>query len=138
MLALSGVILVCSCTFALHRERRENNAGEERRERYDREEYKGRNAGEHNKERPKEDAKHYRHYYRDGKWWYRNEAGNWVLSGLVAGAVVDGLPPDTTSVTVQGQGYYYDGTNYYSQLPDGTYVVSEPPQQLLDGAEVVK
>ena len=55
--------------------------------------------------------------YHDGGWW----VGGALVGGLALGAIIASLPPRVTYVN----GYYYDGTYYYQQTPDG-YVVVEP------------
>jgi len=132
------------------RERREGfrgETGERRTEEHDtvnnerersEEGYKRNNPDTNGEGRAIEDARHYRHYFREGQWYYRDVEGNWILSELAAGAIVDDLPPQTSDVTVEGQDYYFDGSNYYTKLPDGSYVVAEPPQNLPDNAEIVR
>ena len=60
------------------------------------------------------------HYY-GGHWWL----GDAVVAGLVAGAIITGLPPRCNTVYVGGAPYYYDGTYYYQSGPAG-YVVVQP------------
>ena len=40
---------------------------------------------------------------------------------------MESLPPRHTVVVVEDTTYYYDDTVYYRQLPDGVYVVVQPP-----------
>ena len=65
---------------------------------------------------------HERYRYHDGGYWL----GGALAAGLVAGAIIESLPPRVTYVN----GYYYDGTYYYQQTPNG-YVVVASPQPLV-------
>ena len=71
-----------------------------------------------------------RHYYRDGKWYRHGSNGNDVaVADLVIGAIAESLPPQHTTVIVQGAPYYYDNHHYYQQRSDGGYVVVQPPRR---------
>jgi hypothetical protein len=69
-----------------------------------------------------------RYYYRDGGWYKSGWFGFGILvSALAIGALIDSLPPQHTTVVVQGTPYYYGDNYYYRQAPNGGYVVVPPP-----------
>lgn len=69
-----------------------------------------------------------RYYYRDGGWYKPGWFGFGVLvSALAIGALIDALPPQHTTVVVQGTPYYYGDNHYYRQASNGGYVVVAPP-----------
>jgi hypothetical protein len=69
-----------------------------------------------------------RHYYRDGRWYRRGWFGfDVVVSALAIGALIESLPPQHTTVVVQGTPYYYGDNHYYRQATNGGYVVVSPP-----------
>ena len=69
-----------------------------------------------------------RYYYRDGGWYKPGWFGFGILvSALAIGALIDSLPPQHTTVVVQGTPYYYSDNYYYRQAPNGGYVVVAPP-----------
>jgi hypothetical protein len=69
-----------------------------------------------------------RHYYRDGRWYKHDSRGNEVaVADLVIGAIAESLPPQHTTVVIQGNSYYHDGNHYYKQAPSGGYMVVAPP-----------
>ncbi|MBF0479147.1 MAG: hypothetical protein HQL26_06655 [Candidatus Omnitrophica bacterium] len=71
-----------------------------------------------------------RYHYREGRWYKRGWFGwEFAVSGLVIGALVESLPPRHTTVVVDNDSYYYDKNVYYQQLPDGSYIVVQPPVQ---------
>ena len=71
---------------------------------------------------------HDRHYYREGNWYRHDASGVEIaVAALALGAYVESLPPRYTTVVVQGAPYYYDGTTYYQQYPNGGYIVAQPP-----------
>jgi hypothetical protein len=67
-------------------------------------------------------------YYGPG---YRPGYGG-VAAGVAVGAVVATLPARAAALSVAGQNYYYDGSNYYQPCYQGTdvsyCVVSDPNQ----------
>ena len=67
-----------------------------------------------------EHREHRGYEYRNGAWFLGG-----VAAVLVAGAIIESLPPRHDIVYVGGTPYYYDGTYYYQQTPDG-YVVVQP------------
>ncbi|MBF0523190.1 MAG: hypothetical protein HQL24_09065 [Candidatus Omnitrophica bacterium] len=69
-----------------------------------------------------------RYHYRDGRWYKRGWFGwEFAISALVIGAIIDSLPERHTVIVVEGNQYYHDDNYYYRQLPDGSYVVVQPP-----------
>jgi len=50
-----------------------------------------------------------------------------AVAALAIGALVQSLPPQSTTVMVQNVPYYYDGNTYYAQSPYGGYVVVQAP-----------
>ena len=69
-----------------------------------------------------------RHYYRDGRWYKHDSRGNEItVADLVIGAIAESLPPQHTTVVIQGESYYHDGNHYYRQAPRGGYVVVPRP-----------
>ena len=68
------------------------------------------------------------HYYRDGRWYKHGWFGfDVVVAALAIGALIDALPPRSTTVVVEGTPYYYGDNHYYAQAPNGGYVVVAPP-----------
>ncbi len=67
-----------------------------------------------------------RYHYRDGHWYGQGEV---VVSSIGVGSVVESLPPEHTTIVVEKTPYYYDNTRYYSESPDGTYVVVTAPRR---------
>jgi hypothetical protein len=69
-----------------------------------------------------------RHYYRDGRWYRHDSRGNEiVVTVLATGALIESLPPQHTTIVVQGAPYYHDDNYYYRQAPNGGYVVVSAP-----------
>ena len=78
-----------------------------------------------------------RNYYREGRWYRHDSSGVEIaVAALALGAYVESLPPQYTTVVVQGAPYYYDGNTYYTQYANGGYVVVQPPAQALPQAPV--
>jgi len=73
---------------------------------------------------------HYR--YHDGGWWM----GGALVGALVAGAIIESLPPHYNVVYVNGFPYYYDGSYYYIRT-EGGYQVVESPQPVVVVAQPV-
>jgi hypothetical protein len=114
-----GMLLFSSCAFAMGNDDRGNNRGDN----------KGDNRGNDGKDN-RSDNRGERHYYRDGKWYKHDSIGNEIsVADIVIGAIAEALPPQHTIVVVQGNQYYYDNLHYYQQLPDGSYIVVEPPRR---------
>jgi len=117
-----GLSLVCSGAFA----QRDDNRGDQR----------GNNGGdrrESNQKDNRRDNQSYnrgsRYHYRDGRWYSRGWFGwEFAVAALTIGAIVETLPPQHTTVVVENTPYYYDNSVYYRQLPDGAYVVVQPPR----------
>jgi hypothetical protein len=61
------------------------------------------------------------HYY-GGRYWL----GEAIIVGLAAGMIISTFDRQPDVVVVSGTQYYYDGTYYYRQGPNG-YVVVNPP-----------
>ena len=88
--------------------------------------YYSRNDGRYVRENDRE----YRHYYRDGRWYRHEPSGvDVVVSALVAGALIEALPPQHTTVVIEGARYYHDDNYYYKPAPRGGYVVVPEPVQ---------
>ena len=109
LVLLFGSLLFCSAVFAMGNDYRN----------------RGDNRG---------DSRNYsngeRHYYRDGRWYRRDSRGNEVsVADIVLGAIADSLPPQHETVIIQNTPYYYDHSHYYRQIPQGGYVVVEPPRR---------
>lgn len=69
-----------------------------------------------------------RHYYRDGRWYRHDTRGNEIfVSFLAPGVFIEALPPQHTTVVIEGTSYYHDNSHYYRQEPRGGYVVVAPP-----------
>ena len=69
-----------------------------------------------------------RYYYRDGGWYKPGWFGFGIaVAALAIGALIDSLPPEHTTIIVQGTPYYYGDNHYYVQAPNGGYVVVAPP-----------
>ena len=70
-----------------------------------------------------------KHYYRDGRWYERGWFGfGAVVTALTLGAFVESLPPQHTTIVVEGNQYYHDDRYYYRQDPRGGYVVVDAPR----------
>ena len=103
LVLLLGIPLFCSGAFAMGNNYREDN--------------RGGNRGD-------------RHYYRDGRWYRHDSTGREIaVTALAIGALVESLPPQHTTVVVQGAPYYYDNSHYYQQSRDGSFVVVRPPRR---------
>ena len=114
LVLLLGILLFCSGAFAMG-DRRDINRGNNGRD--SRRDNRGDNGGD-------------RHYYRDGRWYKHDSRGNEIAVDVIAvGARVESLPPQHTTVVIQGAPYYYDNSRYYKQLPDRTFVVVQPPRR---------
>ena len=108
LVLLLGSLLLCSVAFA-----NGNDYGRRDNRRDDR----NYNGGE-------------RHYYRDGRWYKHDSRGNEVsVADIVIGAIAESLPPQHQTIVVQNTPYYYDNSHYYRQVPEGGYVVVEPPRR---------
>jgi hypothetical protein len=71
-----------------------------------------------------------RHYYRDGRWYKHNSRGNDIaVDNIYVGARVDSLPPQHTTIVIQGAQYHYDNSHYYKELPDRSFIVVQPPRR---------
>ena len=69
-----------------------------------------------------------RYYYREGRWYQHDSLGHEIaVAALAIGALIEALPPEHTTVVVEGAPYYHDGTHYYRQAPQGGYVVVQAP-----------
>ena len=69
-----------------------------------------------------------RHYYRDGRWYKHDAQGNEIaVDALAVGAFIEVLPPQHTTVVIQGAPYYHDDRYYYRQTLKGGYTVVSPP-----------
>ena len=94
-------------------------------------EHRGDNRGDNrggNRGYARENRSSERYYYRDGRWYQHGWFGfDFLVSALVVGAIIDALPPQHTTVVVQGTPYYYGDSRYYRQEPNGGYVVVSPP-----------
>ena len=111
---LLGILLFCSGAFAMG-DRRDINRGNNGR--YDRGDNRGDNGGD-------------RHYYRDGRWYKHDSSGNEVaVRDIYVGARVESLPPQHTTIVIQGEPYHYDNSHYYKELPDRSFVVVQPPRR---------
>ena len=111
LVLLMGALLFCSSAFAMAQDYGRDNR------RDDRNDNRRDNRGE-------------RHYYRDGRWYKHASTGqDIVVAALAVGALVESLPPQHTTVVVQNNPYIYDNEHYFRQLPDGTFVVVEPPRR---------
>ena len=114
LVLLLGILLFCSSAFA-NGDFRPINRGDDRRD----------NKGDNRR-----DSREERHYYRDGRWYKHDSRGNEIsVADLVVGALVESLPPRHTTVVVQNTSYYYDDSRYYQRLPDGSFVVVQPPRR---------
>ena len=112
---LLGILLFCSSAFVMAQDNGRDNRGDH---------------GNDNKNDNRRDNRGERHYYRDGKWYKHDSLGHEIaVAALAIGALVEGLPPQHTTVVVQNTPYYYDNTRYYQQMPDGTLVVVPPPRR---------
>ena len=77
-----------------------------------------RNQGDHRNDQGN------RYHYRDGRWYGQGEI---VVPNLEIGSIVETVPPQGRIVVVGNTRYYYDNSRYYSQSPDGSYIVVEAP-----------
>lgn len=69
-----------------------------------------------------------RYYYRDGRWYKPSWFGFGIaVAALAIGTLIDYLPPEHTTIIVQGTPYYYGDNHYYMQAPNGGYMVVSPP-----------
>ena len=106
--------LFCSGAFAMA-DRRVINEGDNRRD----------NRGDNRRDNRDE-----RNYYHDGRWYKHDSRGNEIsVADIVIGAIAVSLPPQHTTIVVQGAPYYYDNSHYYRQLPDGGFIVVQPPRR---------
>ena len=104
LVLLSGILLFCSSAVAMEVLSKQDN----RRD----------NRGD-------------RHYYRDGRWYRHDSSGHEIaVTVLGNGAFVESLPPQHTTIVVQGAQYYHDDRYYYRQHPNGGYVVVPAPAQI--------
>ncbi len=111
LVLILGILLFCSGAFAMG-QRYERGNGRDNR---------GDNGMNRNEER---------HFYRDGRWYKHDSRGNdIVVDTIYVGARVESLPPQHTTIVIQGDPYYYDNARYYKQLPDGNFVVVKPPRR---------
>ena len=114
LVLLLGILLFCSGAFAMG-DRRDINRGNNGRD--NRGDNRGNNGGD-------------RHYYRDGRWYKHDSRGREIaVDNIYVGARVESLPPQHTTVVIQGAPYYYDNSRYYRQLPDRSFVVVQPPRR---------
>lgn len=73
-----------------------------------------------------------RHYYYFGGIWYRPSGARFVVVVPPIGVVVPVLPPFYTTIWFNRVPYYYANEVYYVWRPDlNGYVVTEPPQQIV-------
>ena len=113
-----GLALLCSSAFAQgwwgnRGDQRQNNRGNSRQ--VDPRDSRSYDRGD-------------RYHYRDGRWYSRGWFGwEFAVAALTVGAIVESLPPQHSTIIVENTPYYYDNTVYYRQLPDGAYVVVQPP-----------
>jgi hypothetical protein len=69
-----------------------------------------------------------RHYYRDGRWYRHDARGNEIfVSDIAPGVYIEALPPQHTTIVIEGTSYYHDNSHYYRPAPHGGYVVVAPP-----------
>ena len=103
VILLGGSLLLCSSAFAMG----DTYGGHKR----------GDNRGE-------------RHYYRDGRWYKRDQGGHEVtVADIVLGAIAESIPPQHETIVIQNAPYYYDNSHYYQRRPDNTYIVVVPPRR---------
>ncbi|MBF0532931.1 MAG: hypothetical protein HQL23_07545 [Candidatus Omnitrophica bacterium] len=116
-----GLSLLCSSAYAQRNDRRDDR-------RNDRQENNQRDMQAHNQRNNQQYHRGERYHYRDGRWYKRGWFG-WEFAASVVsiGALIESLPPNHSTIVVQDTPYYYDGQRYYQQLPDGIYVVVQPP-----------
>lgn len=92
---------------------------------------RGNDKGDNRRDNQSQDRGHDRgrkHYYRDGRWYERGFFGfGAVVSALTLGAFVEALPPQHTTIVVEGNQYYHDDRYYYRQDPRGGYIVVDAP-----------
>ena len=69
-----------------------------------------------------------RHYYHNGNW-NRNGWYGWGINVPVFsdGVLVSTLPPDSTTVLVSGNTYYYGNNTYFRPVLSGGFVVVSQP-----------
>ena len=71
-----------------------------------------------------------RHYYRDGRWYKHDSRGGEIaVDNIYVGARVESLPPQHTTIVIQGTPYHYDNSHYYKELPDRSFIVVQPPRR---------
>ena len=111
LVLLLGVVLFCSGAFAMG-----NDYG-----RRDSRDNRGDNRNYHGEGR---------HYYRDGKWYKHDQSGRDItVADIIIGAIAESIPPQHQTIVIQNTPYYYDDHHYYRQIPQGGYVVVEPPRR---------
>ena len=73
------------------------------------------------------------HYYYFGGIWYRPSGAHFVVVAPPMGVVVPVLPAYYTTIWYNSIPYYYANDVYYVWRPDRNgYVVTEPPQQIVE------
>ena len=111
LVLLFGGLLFCSGAFAMGNNYGGPNRGDNRGDN------RNYNGGE-------------RHYYRDGRWYKRDQQGHEIsVADIVIGAIAEAIPPRTQTVVIQNTPYYYDNSHYYQRRPDNTYIVVVPPRR---------
>ena len=111
LVVLLGVLLLCSGAFAMG----DTYGGHHRRD----------DRGDNRRGNMEE-----RHYYRDGRWYKRDQGGHEVtVADIVLGAIAESIPPQHQTIVIQNTPYYYDNSHYYQRRPDNTYIVVEPPRR---------
>ena len=109
-----GILLFCSGVFAMG-DRRDTNRGDNRRD----------NSADNRRNNGGD-----RHYYRDGRWYKHDSRGREIaVDNIYVGARVESLPPQHTTIVIQGTPYHYDNSHYYKELPDRSFVVVQPPRR---------
>ena len=112
LVLILGVLFFCSGAFAMV-DRRELNRGDNGRG----------NSRDHRMDRMEE-----RHYYRDGRWYKHDSRGHEIAVDFLSnGELIESLPPQHTTIVIQGASYYHDDRYYYKQAPRGGYAVVSPP-----------
>ena len=111
LVVLLGVLLLCSGAFAMG------------------DRYGGPHRGD-NRRDDRRGSMEERHYYRDGKWYKRDQSGHEVtVADIVLGAIAESIPPRHETIVIQNTPYYYDNSHYYQRRPDNTYIVVAPPRR---------
>jgi len=73
------------------------------------------------------------HYYYFGGIWYRPSGIGFVVLAPPIGVIVPVLPSFYTTIWFHGVPYYYANDVYYVWRPDrNSYVVTAPPQEIVD------